>query len=346
MQALTSSQASPEVPINENFTLLEHQQTYGFRASGSSGLTWAYWGGRWSGAAITQSTLTLTANSTCYIVVLRSSGAISFSTATTNWNNQLDYARVYSVVMGASTVTSYVDFRSGTGGVHGPAVGMYQFAQSVNPQTGTTYTVVSADNSKLISVNSATACTITLPIASSFTSIFWFEIQNIGAGTVTINPTTSTLDGVVTLSLITGQGVKIVSNGTNYFTFRGASPGGTGAAVNAVNVFTKNQSISPAILTSGASIAVDASQSNNFRLVLGINAVLANPTNLNDGTTINFRIKQDSTGSRTLSYGSLYKFPGSAIPVLSTAANAVDFLSCYYDTTDNTLSCNLLKTFG
>ena len=117
-------------------------------------------------------------------------------------------------------------------------------------------------------------------------------------------------------------------------------------SLSATNVWTKNQSVAPATLTSGASIALDASLSSNFKLTLGVNAALSNPTNLTDGMVLNVRIKQDATGGRTLSYGTMYKWPGGVAPVLSTAANAVDFLSCYYDATDGVLSCNLLKGFA
>jgi len=114
----------------------------------------------------------------------------------------------------------------------------------------------------------------------------------------------------------------------------------------AVNVFTKNQSVTPASLTSGASIAVDASLSNSFKLTLGINATLANPTNLTDGMELKFRIKQDATGSRTLAYGSKYKFVGGVVPALSTAANSRDFLTCFYDSTDDVLLCTLQKAYA
>ena len=60
----------------------------------------------------------------------------------------------------------------------------------------------------------------------------------------------------------------------------------------------------------------------------------------------NFRIKQDATGSRTLAYGSKYKFAGGVAGVLSTAANATDLLSCYYDSTNDVLLCSLSKGFA
>jgi hypothetical protein len=98
-------------------------------------------------------------------------------------------------------------------------------------------------------------------------------------------------------------------------------------------------------LTDGATISVDASLGNSFRVVLGGNRALANPTNLVDGQGLLFRIKQDTTGSRTLSYGSKYKFPGGA-PTLSTAANALDVISCQYDATDDTLICVMQNDFS
>jgi len=119
-----------------------------------------------------------------------------------------------------------------------------------------------------------------------------------------------------------------------------------GVQLGNVNVFTKNQSTAAVALTSGASIAVDASLSNNFKLVLGINATLANPTNMTDGMVLNFRIKQDATGSRTLAYGTKFKWVGGVTPTLSTATNAVDLISGYYDTTDDTIVCNINKAFA
>ena len=99
-------------------------------------------------------------------------------------------------------------------------------------------------------------------------------------------------------------------------------------------------------LTDAATITVDASASDCFRVTLAGNRTLANPTNLIDGQPLNFRIKQDGTGSRTLAYGTNYKFPGGTVPTLSTAANAEDLLCCVYDSTEGTLFCVLNKAFA
>lgn len=119
MQELTEAQANPEVVLNENFETLEHQSVYGKRQPTTTGLTWGYYGGRWGGAAIADGTLSLSASSTNYVVVLRSSGAISVSATNTNWNNTTDYARVYLITTSASAVSTVQDHRVGPYGVHG-----------------------------------------------------------------------------------------------------------------------------------------------------------------------------------------------------------------------------------
>lgn len=98
------------------------------------------------------------------------------------------------------------------------------------------------------------------------------------------------------------------------------------ASLGTVQSFTKTQSSTPVTLTSAASVATDGSLSNVFDLTLDQNATLANPTNLQVGATYIWRITQDGTGSRTLSYGSYFKFPGGTAPVLSLAAGSVDYL--------------------
>ncbi len=102
----------------------------------------------------------------------------------------------------------------------------------VNAQTGTTYTVQSSDHKKLVTFTNGSAIAVTLPQAgssSSFESKWYVDFQNRGVGTVTITPTTSTVDGGASIALTTGQGVRIFSNGTNYFTQRGMT-GGVGGA--------------------------------------------------------------------------------------------------------------------
>lgn len=85
-------------------------------------------------------------------------------------------------------------------------------------------------------------------------------------------------------------------------------------------------------LTDAATIAVNAAAGNHFRVTLGGNRTLGNPSNPVDGQKITFEIIQDSVGSRTLSYGTAYAF-GSSVPqpVLTTTAAKRDVLAFLYN---------------
>lgn len=122
LQSLSASQTSPEVPINENFDVLDWATVYAKDPTTTSGLTWGYFGGRWGGTLVAAGTLSLTGGSPTtanYIVVNRSSGAISVSTSATNWNDTANYARVYKVTATGAAVESIEDHRAGPNGVIG-----------------------------------------------------------------------------------------------------------------------------------------------------------------------------------------------------------------------------------
>jgi len=89
-------------------------------------------------------------------------------------------------------------------------------------------------------------------------------------------------------------------------------------------------------LTDAATILVDAALGNIFTVTLGGNRTLGNPTGAVDGQKLLFRIKQDATGSRTLAFGTKYRF-GTDITsvVLSTAANKLDRVGVEYHSTDD-----------
>lgn len=87
----------------------------------------------------------------------------------------------------------------------------------------------------------------------------------------------------------------------------------------------------PVTLTDATTIATDASRSNHFRVTLGGNRTLGNPTNLTDGQRLLWELTQDGTGGRTLTLGSKFAL-GSAITAitLSTGAGKRDFLGAIY----------------
>lgn len=97
-------------------------------------------------------------------------------------------------------------------------------AHYTNAQTGTTYTVLTTDRNKLVTHSNGSAIATTLPQAGAgFESGWMYFTHNLGAGAVTITPTTSTINGAATLVLNTGDGAAIFSDGTNYTAFVGKS---------------------------------------------------------------------------------------------------------------------------
>ena len=96
---------------------------------------------------------------------------------------------------------------------------------------------------------------------------------------------------------------------------------------NQVNAWSAGQSSTPVGLTFGSTITPNFSNGNIFTVTLTGNATLANPSNLVAGQCGQIFITQDSTGSRTLSYGTQWNFPNGTTPTLTTAAGATDILS-------------------
>jgi hypothetical protein len=109
---LTSNQAAKEAAANNLFNSASPAMLYAINPATTTGLTFGYIGGRLDGTAVSNGTVTLTDATTNYVVANRTTGAVSVSTATTNWNNQTDYARLYKVVTASGAISSYEDHRT------------------------------------------------------------------------------------------------------------------------------------------------------------------------------------------------------------------------------------------
>lgn len=105
------------------------------------------------------------------------------------------------------------------------------------------------------------------------------------------------------------------------------------AALATAQTFTAAQRGAYVTLTDGATITIDMSLGNNFQVTLAGNRTLGAPTNVVAGQSGVIRVIQDGTGSRTLAYNSIFKFPGGSAPTLTTAANSVDLLAYAVETT-------------
>jgi len=80
---------------------------------------------------------------------------------------------------------------------------------------------------------------------------------------------------------------------------------------------------------------VDASLGNTFRMTFGAgNTTMGAPSNPTDGQMILFEIKQDGTGSRTITWNAAYVWGTDVpVPVLTTTANKTDYIGFFYNST-------------
>ena len=106
----------------------------------------------------------------------------------------------------------------------------WQQYPTVNAQVGVSYAFTANDYGKLVTFTNASPVAVSLsnPTATGF-SPWNAYAANLGSGTVTITPATSTINGAATYTLATNNSVWIVSDGTNYQTWSGA-----GASVQSV----------------------------------------------------------------------------------------------------------------
>jgi hypothetical protein len=204
-----NASASPETQVNENFETIDYTSVYGKRHPVTTALTWGYYGGMWGGFTITAATLTLS-NSTNYLVVARATGVFSTSTSSTNWDNPLDYARVYKIVCSGSVVTSVEDHRAGPGGVFQPTESTTTLVKAIgSPDANITLTATEAVAQVIeITGNPASERDIIVPVATGRQWTFFCNttgagIRVVGSG----SPTTG-------ISIAVGKHAIVRANGS------------------------------------------------------------------------------------------------------------------------------------
>jgi hypothetical protein len=110
-------------------------------------------------------------------------------------------------------------------------------------------------------------------------------------------------------------------------------------------VGTSSRAYNPILtLTDAASITSDFAKGNNFLVTIGGNRTLAAPSNAVAGQSGSIYIIQDGTGSRTLSYNTVWQFVSATVPTLSTGVGDVDML-VYMTRSASTIDAVLLKNF-
>lgn len=107
--------------------------------------------------------------------------------------------------------------------------------------------------------------------------------------------------------------------------------GGAGCAVTALGTQSAAGTIIP-------NMATECSITYTFGAG---NITISNPSTILSGHTLTIIPTQDATGSRTITWGSDYKWSGGTAPTLSATGGDRDAISCYSDTA-TTLLCTLV----
>lgn len=222
LDTIIQGSGSQDLQANALFDAASPAMLYARRASTTSGTTWGYYGGNVTKSDGTQTTiangtLALTPSATSYIVSEKSTGTVSASTATTNWNDTANYWRLWSVVVGSATVTSYTDERE-IGRMTGVCTGL------VAPVTKTTSFSLNANENEVI-CNGGASITVTLPSASSWVGRK-VRIKTRAAYTVisassNVKPIDTDTAGTAILAATAGKWAELVSDGSNWIIMAG-----------------------------------------------------------------------------------------------------------------------------
>lgn len=94
--------------------------------------------------------------------------------------------------------------------------GTLGISEAVNAQTGTSYTIATTDCGKQITLSNASAIAVSVPQANGSFAGCQFDVTDIGAGTATLTPTTSTINGSASLAVAQNRQCTVNSDGTNW----------------------------------------------------------------------------------------------------------------------------------
>jgi hypothetical protein len=153
-----------------------------------------------------------------------------------------------------------------------------------------------------------------------------------GSGPGLVSITKKSLDSltgseqiVTNVGVIAANAYLQVANAVSTYATKN-NPTFTGT-VDTASAHIKNQT-----LTDGATINWNTASGQVATVTLGGNRTMAAPTNLKVGTYI-LHVYQDATGSRNITWNSVFKWAAGAIPSLTATANAHDVISFVSDGT-------------
>jgi len=196
--------------------------------------------------------------------------------------------------------------------------------------TGNTGVTIPAGSHGVYFTDGATVMTLNAT-GLGFTDIVY---KDIGVCTTNV-PDTSLAD----LRYVQAAVSSTITADKHFVGVSASTPGGivVGTNARAYNPITVLTSVS-------ACITVNFAVGNNFVVTLGANRTLKAPANATAGQTGEIYFIQDDTGSRTISFNAVYKFPGGSVPSASTSIGAVD-LMVYSARSGTVVDAVMLKDF-
>ncbi|MEI6478556.1 MAG: hypothetical protein WCO52_06230 [bacterium] len=247
----------------------------------------------------------------------------------------------YAIDISGSNFATYRVYRNivaaylpGAGGVASVSLGLpAQFAISGSPVTGTG-TLTGSWNTQ--TANYVLAGPSSGAVAApTFRALVAADLPVSGASAATYQ-TLSTTTGALSLVSFTVDTYGRIT-GTSTTTTTLALPG-------VANTWTKSQNVASVALSFASPLDTDASTGNAFHVTLTSNFTMNFPTNLVSGGTYLWKLTQDVTGGRLVTFSGNWKWPGGVAGTLSTVGGSVDLLTAYYDGTN--LLCTLQKAYA
>jgi hypothetical protein len=337
-----------------NAVLVADLNTSNLTLGGANAITWITSGFGVANAAYGQAnTLATSANAYAAAVgVSANSYAVTVGTSGNAFATAVGTAgNAYAVTVG----TSGNNYAATVGTSSNNFAGV--MANSVNTYTSATYSTLTqfgsvfgvangafgAANAKVASVtgtagqiysSGGTAPTLNL-ISSGVTATTYGGSSNIPVivvdafGRITSASNVASAGGDTSAPYNTANAAFGVANAA----FAKANAAATAASPTFTGTVTTNANVSNQTLTDGATINWDVSTGAVATVTLGGNRTFAAPTNLKVGTYL-LHVIQDGTGSRTITWNGVFKWPAAVAPTLTTTANRRDIISFVSDGTN------------
>jgi hypothetical protein len=295
----------------------------------------------------------------------------TYADATTSTKGILQVTNGNGLTLTSGTLSftpSYPDATTSTKGVVQIGTGLSVTSGTVSANVATTSTQgilqVTATNGLVLTTGTLSFDPSTLPVATS--SVFGVVKTGTGitntSGTITVPVATSSTTGLVSVPSANGLSVNgsgdvaigvatssvfgVVKVGTSMQISSGVlNVASTYVSTSNANTFTAAQVVALSNLIDASTVDVNLSLGNVFFLSIGGNRALGTPSNPVVGGQYMFVIRQQSSGTSTLTWPSSFKFrTGQSSALSSGIPFAYDVITATY-VSSGVYLCDIVKGF-